>query len=51
MVCGCVNENQECTCEDWCTCEDCECAECSTEWISECECGNPTCGCFVEEEN
>ena len=50
MVCGCINDNQECTCEDWCTCEDCECDECSAE-ISECGCANPTCGCFVEEEN
>ena len=50
MVCGCINDNQECTCEDWCTCEECDCTECSPE-ISECGCANPTCGCFVEEEN
>ena len=53
MVCGCINEDKECQCEDWCKCdEDCGCIECDF-WFKdgvECECGNSLCGC-IEEDN
>lgn len=56
MVCGCVSDTGKCTCAasmDWCQCEECECDECTflISKIDECGCGNPACGCFVEEEN
>ena len=54
MVCGCMNEDKKCQCEDWCQCdEDCGCDEC-VFWFAggdECDCGNPECSCFVKEEN
>lgn len=34
-----MNEDNECQCEDWCQCEECDCDECAFLFAEDVECG------------